>query len=221
MSKRMPLIVSSPRMITGRSHWISTTQPSFVHTECSVPTGLRTTRAGRIVAVLVALRAFEHDDRLQPGMAMPRHAGARLDSRGSPPTVRRRRPCSSQWTVDALAEMLERQIAPAAGRARPAKLQISHSRNPLEHLVGRRRPADDRALRPDHGERRRLELGKVALGRVLGEQAFVAAVVGLAHGRLHADLGGDAGEDQLLRRRAASARRRSRSHRRRPCRASR
>ena len=34
---------SSPRMITGRSHWISTTQPSFVHTECSVPTGLRTT----------------------------------------------------------------------------------------------------------------------------------------------------------------------------------
>ena len=33
----------SPRMITGRSHWISTTQPSFVHTECSVPTGLRIT----------------------------------------------------------------------------------------------------------------------------------------------------------------------------------
>ena len=35
--------LASPRMITGRSHWISTTQPSFVHTECSVPTGLRIT----------------------------------------------------------------------------------------------------------------------------------------------------------------------------------
>ena len=34
---------SSARMITGKAHWISTRQPSFVHTECSLPTGLSTT----------------------------------------------------------------------------------------------------------------------------------------------------------------------------------
>ncbi len=34
---------SSPRMTTGRSHWISTTQPFSVQTACSVPGGLNTT----------------------------------------------------------------------------------------------------------------------------------------------------------------------------------
>ena len=53
------------------------------------------------------------------------------------------------------------------------------------------------ALRRDHRQRRRLELGEVALGAVLDHQAGVAAVVGLAHRRLHADLGGDAREDQV------------------------
>ena len=43
----------------------------------------------------------------------------------------------------------------------------------------------------------RLELGEVALRRVLDEQAVEAAVVGLAHRRLHAHLGRDAGEQQM------------------------
>ena len=40
---------------------------------------------------------------------------------------------------------------------------------------------------------------EIALGRVLREQALVTAVIGLAHGRLHADLRRDAGKDKLLR----------------------
>ena len=54
-----------------------------------------------------------------------------------------------------------------------------------------------RALGGDHLQRGLLELGEIALGRVLGEQAFVAAVVRLAHRRLHADLGGHAAEDAV------------------------
>src|SRR5207245_933876 len=46
-------------------------------------------------------------------------------------------------------------------------------------------------------ERSLLELGKVALGRVLDQQALVAAVVRLAHRGLHADLGRDAGQEQM------------------------
>ena len=58
-------------------------------------------------------------------------------------------------------------------------------------------PADDAALRRDHLDGRRLELGEIALGRVLDQQAFVAAVVRLAHRGLHADFGGHAGEHQV------------------------
>ena len=68
---------------------------------------------------------------------------------------------------------------------------------PPERLIDARRPADDRALRPDHGEGRRLELGEIALGRILGEQALIAAVIGFAHAGLDADLGGDTCEDEL------------------------
>src|SRR4051812_41803358 len=78
---------------------------------------------------------------------------------------------------------------------RPSTMSIPDR---LQHLIRGRSPSDDRALRPDHRQRRSLELRKIALGRVLGEQAFVAAVVGLAHRRLHADFRGNAGEYQLL-----------------------
>ena len=49
----------------------------------------------------------------------------------------------------------------------------------------------------DHLDRRRLELGKVALRRILDQQALVAAVIGLAHRGLDADFRRDAGEHQM------------------------
>jgi hypothetical protein len=52
-------------------------------------------------------------------------------------------------------------------------------------------------LRADHVQRGALEFREVALGGVLDQQAVVAAVVGFAHGGLHAHLGGDAGKDQM------------------------
>ena len=49
-----------------------------------------------------------------------------------------------------------------------------------DHLGGEGGPADDRALRHDHLERRLLEVREVRLGRVAHHQAVVPAVVGLA-----------------------------------------
>ena len=63
--------------------------------------------------------------------------------------------------------------------------------------VGVRDPAEDAALRGDHLQPHRLELRKVRADAVLRHQAVVAAVVGLAHGGVDADLGGDAGHDEL------------------------
>src|SRR5260221_1201026 len=60
-----------------------------------------------------------------------------------------------------------------------------------------RGPADDRALGADHGERRLLEFGKVALGRGLDQQAIVAAVVCFAHRGLHAHFGRDSGDEEV------------------------
>jgi hypothetical protein len=49
----------------------------------------------------------------------------------------------------------------------------------------------------NHGERGLLELGEVALGRVFDQQALVAAIVGFAHRRLHADFRRDAGQQEM------------------------
>ena len=43
-----------------------------------------------------------------------------------------------------------------------------------------------------------VELGKVGAAAVAGDDAAIAAIVGLAHGRVHADLGRDAADDQVL-----------------------
>ncbi len=67
----------------------------------------------------------------------------------------------------------------------------------LEQCGARRGPADDAALGAHHVERGRLECREVAFGAVLQQQAVVAAVVGLAHAGLHADLGGHAAEHQV------------------------
>src|SRR4051812_28701682 len=68
---------------------------------------------------------------------------------------------------------------------------------PRDDLIGGRRPSYDGTLGADHGKRGRLELGEVAFGRVLGEKAHIAAVVGLAHRGLYTYFGGDAREDQM------------------------
>ena len=59
-------------------------------------------------------------------------------------------------------------------------------------------PAEDAALRLDHLQRDALELGEVRADAVGQHDAFVAAVVRLAHRRVHAHLGGDAADDQRL-----------------------
>ena len=59
--------------------------------------------------------------------------------------------------------------------------------------------------------------GSVARGAVRQQQALEAAVVGLAHGGVHADVGGDAGEDQVARCRACAAPARGRWRRTSPC----
>src|SRR2546421_10890 len=92
-----------------------------------------------------------------------------------------------------------RNSAKASSRQPPAsKSGISRSGiERVENAAGGRGPADDAALRTHHGERARLELGKVALGRILDQQAVEAAVVGLAHRRLDAHLRRDPGEQQM------------------------
>src|SRR3954471_20004971 len=57
-------------------------------------------------------------------------------------------------------------------------------------------PAEDPALGGDHPQGDLVELGEVGAAAVAQHEALEAAVVGLAHGRVHADLGGDAGDDQ-------------------------
>jgi hypothetical protein len=43
-----------------------------------------------------------------------------------------------------------------------------------------------------------VELGEIGRAAIAGHDAAKAAVVGLAHGRVHADLGGDAADDQRV-----------------------
>ena len=67
-----------------------------------------------------------------------------------------------------------------------------------EHAARVGDPAEDAALRLDHREADLVKLGKVRGAAVAGHDAAIAAIVGLAHGRVHADLGGDAADDQRL-----------------------
>src|SRR4051812_68483 len=66
----------------------------------------------------------------------------------------------------------------------------------VEQVLRRADPAEDPALGGDHPQRDLVELREVGAAAVLDHEALEAAVVGLAHGRVHADLGGDAGDDQ-------------------------
>jgi len=61
----------------------------------------------------------------------------------------------------------------------------THGSNDVVSLGG---PPDDAVLRGDHRQRRRLELGEVALRGVLYQDTLVPAVVRFPHGGLHAHL---------------------------------
>jgi hypothetical protein len=67
----------------------------------------------------------------------------------------------------------------------------------LDNGGGRTGPADDGGLCADHLESGLFEVGEVAFGAVLDEEALVAAVVGFAHGGLDADFGSDAGDEEV------------------------
>src|SRR4051812_29456234 len=94
----------------------------------------------------------------------------------------------------------ERFSGPGRARGLLPKQQAraeSGSRQGFKDLMVGRGPADDAVLGPDHFERGLLELGEIALRAILDQQAFITAIVVLAHAGLHADLGGDAGEEQV------------------------
>src|SRR2546428_91184 len=58
-------------------------------------------------------------------------------------------------------------------------------------------PAEDAALRFDHLERGGVKFREVGAHAVFRHEAVVAAIIGLAQRGVDADLGGDAGEDEL------------------------
>jgi hypothetical protein len=59
-------------------------------------------------------------------------------------------------------------------------------------------PAENAALSLDHLKAHFLKFGKVRAHAVFGNEAVVAAIVGLAHRGVDADLGGHTGDDELL-----------------------
>ena len=67
----------------------------------------------------------------------------------------------------------------------------------VDQLARLRDVANDPTLRLNHRDSRGFELGEVRGGAVLEQHALEAAVVRLPHSRLHADLGGHSGEDQM------------------------
>ena len=59
-------------------------------------------------------------------------------------------------------------------------------------------PAKNAALGLDHLQAHLVKLGKVGCAAICQHHAAIAAVVGLAHGGVDADLGGDAADQQIL-----------------------
>lgn len=115
-----------------------------------------------------------------------------------------------EWKdFDARTEFLPRQVLVTRGTSVEGSKHRSFLHWTLEgflwsdsiqygsDLRGGSRPAYDAALRANHFERDAFEFGEVAFSGVLHQQAFVAAIVGFAHGGLHADFGGDAADDEM------------------------
>src|SRR6185369_7820649 len=72
------------------------------------------------------------------------------------------------------------------------------ARESVDHVVRGTDPAEDAALGLDHPEADLVELGKVGRARVGDHETAIAAIVGLAHGGVDADLGGDPAHEQAL-----------------------
>ncbi len=144
-----------------------------------------------------------------------------------PGPERRRRPARRR------APPRRRRPAAAAGRGlgraeervgvarTPPPRELPAGRHSASSAVEQRRRRGDRA---EHAalHRHHLQRGQVVAvvggaGAVLEQQALVAAVVGVAHRGVHADVGGDAGEDEVGDARACAGSGRGRSRRTRPC----
>src|SRR5260370_23213142 len=83
-------------------------------------------------------------------------------------------------------------FAPEARRGSRAR---HHS---LEHALRVRHPPEDASLRLDHAQAHLVELGEVRSAAVPGDDAPEAAIIGLADRRVHAHLGRDAADDEVL-----------------------
>ncbi len=82
---------------------------------------------------------------------------------------------------------------------------------------GRGDGAEHAALHGDHLEGGQVVAGVGGAAAILQQQALEAAVVGVAHGRVHANVGRDAGQDQVLDAQAVQASAPGRWRRTSPC----
>src|SRR5438445_358571 len=76
-------------------------------------------------------------------------------------------------------------IAASSRQLRDERLRIRHR-------------AEDAALHLDHLDRRQVVAVVGRPAAILQHHAFIAAVIGLAHGGVHADIRGDAGQHDIL-----------------------
>src|SRR5215472_12404634 len=118
-------------------------------------------------------------------------------------TTPRQRPVS---TITLSATLVKRPKKPFQSPAthqvgdvavRAPLIAFSCSCKGCQQRRGGRDPAEDAALRLDHRDAGSVEFGEVRAGAVFQHQAVEAAVVGLAHRGVDADLGGDAADEKL------------------------
>src|SRR5262249_44038751 len=83
-------------------------------------------------------------------------------------------------------------------RERRLERALAGSRHRLDEIIRVRNPAKNAALRLDHFQADALELGEIRGHTVAEYDALVAAVVGLAHGSVHADFERNAADDERL-----------------------
>ena len=109
------------------------------------------------------------------------------------PVARRPQCRLESRTVPAVPVMLVLIVMPPA----TAVLGIS-GESALQHRGRVGDPAEDAALGLDHLQAHLVEFGKVGGAAIRQHDAAIAAVVGLAHRGVDADLGGDAADQQIL-----------------------
>src|SRR5882672_5030011 len=75
---------------------------------------------------------------------------------------------------------------------------FARARERGERVLGIRNPAEDAALGLDHLQAHLVEFGKIGGAAIGQHDAAIAAVIGLAHGGVDADLGGHAAYQEIL-----------------------